>query len=60
MLRQSKRIRLIPNKTEKNMNSIKRLLSALLVLMIALPMAAQSERTIKRKVAIGRFSNETQ
>ena len=32
----------------------------MLVLMIALPMAAQGERTIKRKVAIGRFSNETQ
>ena len=32
----------------------------MLVLMVALPMAAQGERTIKRKVAIGRFSNETQ
>lgn len=32
----------------------------MIVLMIALPMAAQGERTIKRKVAIGRFSNETQ
>ena len=42
------------------MKSIKKLLSVLLVLMVALPMAAQSERTIKRKVAIGRFSNETQ
>lgn len=42
------------------MKTIKKLLSVLLVLMIALPMAAQGERTIKRKVAIGRFSNETQ
>lgn len=42
------------------MKSIKRILSVLLVLMIALPMTAQDERTIKRKVAIGRFSNETQ
>ena len=42
------------------MKTIKKLLSAMLVLMIALPMAAQGERTIKRKVAIGRFSNETQ
>ena len=32
----------------------------MIVLMIALPMAAQGERTIKRKVANGRFSNETQ
>ena len=42
------------------MKTIKKLLSAMIVLMIALPMAAQGERTIKRKVAIGRFSNETQ
>ena len=42
------------------MKTIKKILAALLVLMIALPMAAQGERTIKRKVAIGRFSNETQ
>ena len=42
------------------MKTIKKLLSVLLVLMVALPMAAQGERTIKRKVAIGRFSNETQ
>ena len=42
------------------MKSIKKILSILLVAMIALPMAAQEERTIKRKVAIGRFSNETQ
>lgn len=42
------------------MKSIKRILSVLLVVLIALPMAAQDERTIKRKVAIGRFSNETQ
>ena len=42
------------------MKTIKKLLSVLLALMVALPMAAQGERTIKRKVAIGRFSNETQ
>ena len=43
-----------------NMKPIKKLLSILLVLLIALPLTAQEERTIKRKVAIGRFSNETQ
>jgi curli biogenesis system outer membrane secretion channel CsgG len=42
------------------MKPIKKILSILLVLLITLPMAAQGERTIKRKVAIGRFSNETQ
>ena len=42
------------------MKPIKKLLSVMLVLMMALPMAAQGEKTIKRKVAIGRFSNETQ
>ena len=42
------------------MKTIKKLLSVLLALMVALPMTAQGERTIKRKVAIGRFSNETQ
>ena len=42
------------------MKAIKKLLSVMMVLMIALPMAAQGEKTIKRKVAIGRFSNETQ
>ena len=42
------------------MKPIKKLLSILLVMMIALPLTAQEERTIKRKVAIGRFSNETQ
>ena len=42
------------------MKPIKKILSILLVVLIALPMAAQDERTIKRKVAIGRFSNETQ
>lgn len=42
------------------MKLIKQLVSTLLVLMIAFPMAAQTEKTIKRKVAIGRFSNETQ
>lgn len=33
---------------------------ALLALTAVLPASAQGERTIKRKVAIGRFSNETQ
>ena len=33
---------------------------ALLTMLIALPVYAQGEKTIKRKVAIGRFSNETQ
>ena len=42
------------------MKRIKKLLSVLLVLVVTLPMSAQGERTIKRKVAIGRFSNETQ
>ena len=42
------------------MKTIIKLLSVLLVCMVALPMSAQDERTIKRKVAIGRFSNETQ
>lgn len=32
----------------------------LLAVMAVLPASAQGERTIKRKVAIGRFSNETQ
>lgn len=36
------------------------LLSVMLALFITLPLTAQEERTIKRKVAIGRFSNETQ
>ena len=42
------------------MKQIKNLLTVLLALLIVLPSAAQEERTIKRKVAIGRFSNETQ
>ena len=42
------------------MKSIKKILSILLVLLIAMPLVAQEEKTIKRKVAIGRFSNETQ
>lgn len=42
------------------MKLVKNLLSLLLMLAVVLPMAAQGERTIKRKVAIGRFSNETQ
>lgn len=46
--------------TLKDMKQMKNLLSVLLAFLIVLPMAAQEERTIKRKVAIGRFSNETQ
>ena len=42
------------------MNTVKRFLTIMLVLLIALPLTAQEERTIKRKVAVGRFSNETQ
>ena len=42
------------------MRLFKNLLPLLLMLIVVLPMAAQGERTIKRKVAIGRFSNETQ
>ena len=42
------------------MKQIQKLLSVLLAFIIILPLAAQEERTIKRKVAIGRFSNETQ
>lgn len=42
------------------MKQIKTLLLLLMALMVSLPIAAQNERTIKRKVAIGRFSNETQ
>lgn len=41
------------------MKQIKNLLSILLACLFVLPLAAE-ERTIKRKVAIGRFSNETQ
>ena len=39
---------------------MKKFLSILFVILIALPMTAQEAKTIKRKVAIGRFSNETQ
>lgn len=42
------------------MKSIKRLLTLLLAILIALPAVAQEGKTIKRKVAIGRFTNETQ
>ena len=42
------------------MKPMKKFLSILLALLITLPLTAQEERTIKRKVAIGRFSNETQ
>ena len=42
------------------MRTLQKLLTLVLVAFIAIPAAAQEERTIKRKVAIGRFSNETQ
>lgn len=42
------------------MKTLKRLLAIMMVALVAIPMAAQGEKTIKRKVAIGRFSNETQ
>ncbi len=40
--------------------TLKFLLLASFAVLITLPMSAQSDKTIKRKVAIGRFSNETQ
>lgn len=42
------------------MKTIQKVLSILFVVLMALPMTAQESKTIKRKVAIGRFSNETQ
>lgn len=42
------------------MKTIQKFLSILFVVLMALPMTAQESKTIKRKVAIGRFSNETQ
>lgn len=42
------------------MRTLQKLLTLVLVALVALPAVAQEERTIKRKVAIGRFSNETQ
>jgi curli biogenesis system outer membrane secretion channel CsgG len=42
------------------MKTFQKLLALALVALTVLPAAAQEERTIKRKVAIGRFSNETQ
>lgn len=42
------------------MRTIKHLLTVLVMMMFVLPVSAQTERAIKRKVAIGRFSNETQ
>ena len=41
-------------------HTVKFILMASLAILLALPMSAQGEKTIKRKVAIGRFSNETQ
>ena len=42
------------------MRTISRLFTLALVALLTIPSAAQEEKTIKRKVAIGRFSNETQ
>ncbi|MBQ2242947.1 MAG: penicillin-binding protein activator LpoB [Bacteroidales bacterium] len=42
------------------MRSVKKLFTLLLLVLVVLPVSAQTERTIKRKVAIARFSNETQ
>lgn len=42
------------------MKRVKNLLFVLFAMFMVLPMGAQEARTIKRKVAIGRFSNETQ
>lgn len=41
-------------------HSFKLIILTFMALIIALPMSAQGGKTIKRKVAIGRFSNETQ
>lgn len=40
--------------------TIKKILTLLVAMMFVLPVSAQAERNLKRKVAIGRFSNETQ
>ena len=42
------------------MKTIQKILALVLMALVTLPAVAQEERTIKRKVAIGRFSNETQ
>ena len=42
------------------MKTLHKLLAIALLALIFIPASAQEERTIKRKVAIGRFSNETQ
>lgn len=42
------------------MKTIQKVLAIALVALMSIPAVAQEERTIKRKVAIGRFSNETQ
>ena len=42
------------------MRTFQKILAIALVALLTIPALAQEERTIKRKVAIGRFSNETQ
>lgn len=41
-------------------NKLKLILTVFMAALVLLPAYAQDEKTIKRKVAIGRFSNETQ
>ena len=53
-------IALNEHKSHNMKHTVKFILMASLALLLALPMSAQGEKTIKRKVAIGRFSNETQ
>lgn len=52
--------RVINTLNSTNIKTIQKFLSILFVVLMALPMTAQESKTIKRKVAIGRFSNETQ
>lgn len=44
----------------KKRNIVSYIVFSALLLFFVLPLSAQQEKTIKRKVAIGRFSNETQ
>ncbi|MCQ2183126.1 MAG: CsgG/HfaB family protein [Bacteroidales bacterium] len=44
----------------KTISTLKSVLLIALAVLVALPASAQDEKTIKRKVAVGRFSNETQ
>lgn len=44
----------------KSGNSLTKFILFAIAVLMAMPVSAQEERTIKRKVAIGRFTNETQ